>query len=118
MVLYMQDSGLNIFMPKGAMNCEKLIFAGYTNNHRVCHIGFMAPYCFSHPVSGVFLYIFYAPVGVLFVFRGKPSNMSQTENSAKPKGEFFMMTAITTLLKNERGYAYEEIEKQNIIYGA
>ena len=44
--------------------------------------------------------------------------MSQTENSATPKGEFFMMTAITTLLKNERGYAYEEIEKQNIIYGA
>ena len=44
--------------------------------------------------------------------------MSQTENSAKPKGEFFMMTAITTLLKNERGYAYEEIKKQDIIYGA
>lgn len=29
-----------------------------------------------------------------------------------------MMTAITTVLKNERGYAYEEIKKQNIIYGA
>ena len=29
-----------------------------------------------------------------------------------------MMTAITTLLKNERGYAHEEIKKQNIIYGA
>ena len=28
-----------------------------------------------------------------------------------------MMTAITTLLKNERGNAYEAIEKQNIIYG-
>ena len=39
--------------------------------------------------------------------------MSQTENSAKPKGEFFMMTAITTLLKNERGDAHEEIKKQN-----
>lgn len=61
----------------------------------------------AHPISGV-----------LFVFRGKPSNMSQTENSAKPKGEFFMMTAITTLLKNERGDAHEEIKKQNIIYGA
>ena len=82
----------------------------------------------AHPISGVFFVCLkyfslanvwlYAPVGVLFVFRGKPSNMSQTENSAKPKGEFFMMTAITTLLKNERGYAYEEIKKQNIIYGA
>ena len=51
---------------------------------------------------------------MLFVFRGKPSNMSQTENSARPKGEFFMMTAITILLKNERGDAHEEIEKQNI----
>ena len=29
-----------------------------------------------------------------------------------------MMTAIRTLLKNERGYAYEKIKKQNIIYGA
>ena len=29
-----------------------------------------------------------------------------------------MMTAITTLLKNERGGAHEKIEKQNIIYGA
>ena len=29
-----------------------------------------------------------------------------------------MMTAITTVLENERGYAYEEIKKQNIIYGA
>ena len=29
-----------------------------------------------------------------------------------------MMTAITTLLKNERGDANEEIKKQNIIYGA
>ena len=66
----------------------------------------------------LFLNLMILPVGVLFVFRGKPSNMSQTENSAKPKGEFFMMTAITTLLKNERGYAYEEIEKQNIIYRA
>ena len=63
----MQDSGLNIFMPKGAMNCEKLIFAGYTNNHRVCHIGCMALYCFSHPVSGVFFYLSYAPEGVLFI---------------------------------------------------
>jgi len=43
--------------------------------------------------------------------------MSQTENSAKPKGEFFMMTAIRTLLQNERGDAHEEIKKQNIIYG-
>ena len=43
--------------------------------------------------------------------------MSQTENSANPKGEFFMMTAIKTLLKNERGDAHEEIKKQNIIYG-
>lgn len=59
----------------------------------------------------------YAPVGVLFVFRGKPSNMSQTENSSKPKGEFLMMTATETLLKNERGYAYEETKKQNIIHG-
>ena len=82
----------------------------------------------AHPISGVFFVCLkylslanvwlYAPVGVLFVFRGKPSNMSQTENSAKPKGEFFMMTAITTLLKKERGCAYEEIKKQNIIYGA
>ena len=74
---------------------------------------FCLPEIFS--LANVWLY---APVGVLFVFRGKPSNMSQTEISAKPKGEFFMMTAITTLLKNERGYAYEEIKKQNIIYGA
>lgn len=29
-----------------------------------------------------------------------------------------MMTAIKTLLKNERGDAHEEIKKQNIIYGA
>ena len=82
----------------------------------------------AHPISGVFFVCLnhlslanvqlYAPVGVLFVFRGKPSNMSQTENSAKPKGEFFMMTAITTLLKNERGDAHEEIKKQNIIHGA
>ena len=82
----------------------------------------------AHPISGVFFVCLkyfslaivwlYAPVGVLFVFRGKPSNMSQTENSAKPKGEFFMMTAIRTLLKNERGDAHEEIKKQNIIYGA
>ena len=28
-----------------------------------------------------------------------------------------MMTAITTLLKNERGDPHEEIKKQNIIYG-
>lgn len=59
----------------------------------------------------------YAPVGVLFVFRGKPLNMSQTENPAKPKGEFFTITSTTTLLKNERGDAYEEIKEQNIIYG-
>ena len=66
----------------------------------------------AHPISGVLFvcqkYLslanvqLYAPVGVLFVFRGKPSNM----------------TAITTLLKNERGDAHEEIKKQNIIYGA
>ena len=81
----------------------------------------------SHPISGVFFVCLkhlslanmqlYAPVGVLFVFRGKPSNMSQTENSSKPKGEFLMMTATETLLKNERGYAYEETKKQNIIHG-
>lgn len=29
-----------------------------------------------------------------------------------------MMTAITAVLKNERGDAREEIKKQNIIYGA
>ena len=29
-----------------------------------------------------------------------------------------MMTAIRTLLKNERGDTREEIKKQNIIYGA
>lgn len=29
-----------------------------------------------------------------------------------------MMNATTTLLKNERGDAHEEIKKQNIIYGA
>ena len=29
-----------------------------------------------------------------------------------------MMTAIRTLLKNERGDAHEEIKKQNIISGA
>ncbi len=29
-----------------------------------------------------------------------------------------MITAIRTLLKNERGDAHEEIKKQNIIYGA
>ena len=29
-----------------------------------------------------------------------------------------MMTAIRTLLKNERGDAHEEIKKQNNIYGA
>ncbi len=29
-----------------------------------------------------------------------------------------MMSAIRTLLKNERGDAHEEIKKQNIIYGA
>ena len=52
----------------------------------------------------------YAPEGVLFVFRGKPSDMSQTENSVKPKGEFFMMTAISILKKDERGNACEEIE--------
>jgi hypothetical protein len=56
-------------MPKGAMNCEKLIFAGYTNNHRVCRIGFSALYCFSHPVSGVFFYLSIAPEGVLFYCR-------------------------------------------------
>lgn len=82
----------------------------------------------THPISGVFFVCLkylslaniqlYAPAGVLFVFRGKPSKMSQTENSANPKGEFCMMTAITTLLKNERGDAHEEIKKQNIIYGA
>ena len=82
----------------------------------------------AHPILGVFFClskesylgepIICAPEGVLFVFRGKPSNMSQTENSAKPKGEFFMMTAITTLFKNERRDAHEEIKKQNIIYGA
>lgn len=44
--------------------------------------------------------------------------MSQTENEAKAKGEFFIMTAVTTLLKYERGDAHEEIKKQNIIYGA
>ena len=44
--------------------------------------------------------------------------MSQTEKTADRKENFFMMTAITTLLKKERGDAYEEIEKQNIIYGA
>ena len=75
----------------------------------------------AHPISGVFYFLrtysFYAPVGVLFVFRGKSSNMSLTKNSV-PKGEFFMMTAIRTLLKNERGDAHEEIKKQNIIYGA
>lgn len=27
------------------------------------------------------------------------------------------MTAIATVLKNERGYAYEETKKQNIIHG-
>lgn len=29
-----------------------------------------------------------------------------------------MMTAITIILKNERGDAHEEIKKQNIIHGA
>ena len=28
-----------------------------------------------------------------------------------------MMTAVRTLLKNERGDVHEEIKKQNIIYG-
>lgn len=28
-----------------------------------------------------------------------------------------MMTEITTLLKNERGDAHEEVKKQDIIYG-
>ena len=81
----------------------------------------------AHPISGVFFVCLKqlsqanvqldAPVGVLFVFRGKPSNMSQTENSAKTKGEFIMIIVITKFLKNERGDAYEEIKKQNIIYG-
>ena len=43
------------------------------------------------------------PIRVCFCFfRKKPSKM----------------TATTTLLKNERGDAHEEIKKQNIIYGA
>ncbi len=57
----------------------------------------------AHPISGVLFvclkhlfgrtYSFNTPVGVLFCFarndfRGKPSNMSQTENSVKPKGDF------------------------------
>lgn len=58
------------------------------------------------------------PKGCFFVFRGKPSGVSQTENPVKPKGEIIMMSAITAVLKNERGDAYEEIKKQNTIYGA
>ena len=75
---------------------------------------------YAHPISGVLFCLpecfffgkrmVYAPEGVLFVFRGKPSDMSQTENSVKPKGEFFMMTTISILKKDERGNACEEIE--------
>ena len=52
----------------------------------------------AHPISGVFFVCLkyfslanvwlYAPVGVLFVFRGKPSNMSQTEKTADRKENF------------------------------
>jgi hypothetical protein len=53
-----------------------------------------------------------------FCFSWKALEYESNGKFSRPKGEFFMMTEIRTLLKNERGDAYEEIKKQNIIYGA
>jgi hypothetical protein len=48
-----------------------------------------------------------------FLFFKKPSSISQ--KSQHDERRIFMMTVILTLLKRERGLAYE---KQDIVYGA
>ena len=82
----------------------------------------------AHPISGVFFCVpeisFFGKRIALstrrgaFCFSWKALEYESNGKNSRPKGEFCMMTAITTLLKNERGYAYEKIKKQNIIYGA
>ena len=74
----------------------------------------------AHPISGVFFvclkYLFGKRIALCtrrgaFCFSWKALEYESNGKNSRPKGEFFMMTAITTLLKNERGYAYEEIKK-------
>ena len=82
----------------------------------------------AHPISGVFFCLseiasFGKRIALCtrrgaFCFLWEALEYELNGKNSRPKGEFFMMTAITTLLKNERGYAYEEIKKQNTIYGA
>ena len=75
-------------------------------------------YRLRHAERKVYIVFEAHPIRVCFLFfLEKPRILVKREKSL-PKGEFFMMTAIRTLLKKERGDAYEEIKKQNIIYGA
>ena len=81
----------------------------------------------THPISGVFFvclkYLFGKRTALCtrrgaFCFSWKALEYESNGKNNRPKGVFFMMTAIRTLLKIERGDAHEEIKKQNIIYGA
>ena len=51
-----------------------------------------------------------------FCFSWKALEYESNGKFSKTERRIFMMTAIATLLKNERGDAHEEIKKQNIIY--
>ena len=82
----------------------------------------------THPISGVFfclpeISLFGEHIALCtrrgaFCFSWKSLEYEPNGKNSRPKGEFFMMTEIRTLLKNEIGDAHEEIKKQNIIYGA
>ena len=80
----------------------------------------------AHPILGVFLFawnVFGELVSLCtrrgaFCFSWKALEYESNGKFSKAERRIFMMTAITTLLKNERGDAHEEIKKQNIIYGA
>ena len=82
----------------------------------------------AHPISGVFFVCQkYLCVGErialctrrgAFCFSWKALEYESNGKFSKTERRIFMMTAIATLLKNERGDAHEEIKKQNIIYGA
>ena len=74
----------------------------FTMKTYICRIVFVSPcFCWTQSLHSfrctsdlgcaflVWIYGFYAPAGVLFVFRGKPSNMSRTENSTGRKEIFY-----------------------------
>lgn len=81
----------------------------------------------AHPVSGVFfclpaIFFFGERIALCtrrgaFCFSWGALEYESNGKFSKTERRFLVMTAITTVLKNERGYAYEETKKQNIIHG-